>query len=94
MYISVSNCVYVYTYLYIILIYRELLTTIEVKDVDRTKVTSELENSYEHKLAEQMDRYDLLVRTLHLLITNKYLTYLRWGYLCVHLISFTFYVSI
>ena len=42
---------------------RSLLNTIELKDVDRTKVTSDLENRYEHKLAEQMDRYDLLVST-------------------------------
>ena len=44
---------------------RSLLSTIELKDVDRTKVTSELENRYEHKLAEQMDRYDLLVITFN-----------------------------
>ena len=42
---------------------RSLLNTIELKDVDRTKATSDLENRYEHKLAEQMDRYDLLVST-------------------------------
>ena len=35
----------------------ELLSTIEVKSTDHVKITSELENRYEHKLANQLDRY-------------------------------------
>ncbi len=30
--------------------------TVEQKDLDRLKMTAELENRYEHKLAEQIDR--------------------------------------
>ena len=33
---------------------RDLLAALEQKDVERVKVTSELENRYEHKLADQV----------------------------------------
>ena len=46
---------------------RELLTTIEAKESDAIKVVSELENRYEHKLADQLDRYDRLSEDMELL---------------------------
>ena len=35
---------------------RDLAMTVGQKDMDRLKMTAELENRYEHKLAEQIDR--------------------------------------
>ena len=46
---------------------RDLAMTVEQKDMDRLKMTAELENRYEHKLAEQIDRYDLLSEDMELL---------------------------
>ena len=39
---------------------RELLTVVGEKETEHVKITSELENRYEHKLADQYDRYDKL----------------------------------
>jgi exonuclease VII large subunit len=46
---------------------KDLLVSIENKEQDHVKVTSELENRYEHKLAEQLDRYDRLGEEMELL---------------------------
>ena len=35
---------------------RDLAAAVEQKDLDRQKMVAELENRYEHKLAEQVDR--------------------------------------
>ena len=43
------------------------LSTIEVKEADSVKVVSDLENRYEHKLADQLDRYDRLSEEMELL---------------------------
>jgi hypothetical protein len=37
------------------------------KESDHLKITSELENRYEHKLADQYDRYDQLSEAMELL---------------------------
>lgn len=39
---------------------RELMSTLEAKGLDHVRLTAELENRYEHKLADQLDRYDKL----------------------------------
>ena len=36
---------------------RDLAAAVEQKDLDRQKMVAELENRYEHKLAEQVDRW-------------------------------------
>jgi WD40 repeat protein len=46
---------------------RTLLSTIEAKEADSVKVVSDLENRYEHKLADQLDRYDQLSEEMELL---------------------------
>jgi hypothetical protein len=46
---------------------RELLGVCEHKDAEHVKVTSELENRYEHKIADQMGRYDTLSEEMELL---------------------------
>jgi hypothetical protein len=46
---------------------RELMITIEQKESDHIKIITELENKYEHKLAEQLERYDLLSEKMTLL---------------------------
>eukprot|EP01039_Chlorochromonas_danica_P002482 gene2482-2720_t len=46
---------------------RELMATIESKESDHIKVLTELENKYEHKLADQLERYDLLSEKMQLL---------------------------
>jgi WD40 repeat protein len=46
---------------------RSLLTTIESKEADSLKVVSDLENRYEHKLSDQLDRYDKLAEEMELL---------------------------
>jgi hypothetical protein len=46
---------------------RELIATIEAKENDHIKVITELENKYEHKLADQLERYDLLSEKMTLL---------------------------
>lgn len=38
----------------------ELNSVIEMKEISYVKSTTELENRYEHKLADQLDRYDKL----------------------------------
>jgi hypothetical protein len=43
---------------------KELLASIQTKDMEHIKFTSELENRYEHKLAEQMERYDRLAEDM------------------------------
>lgn len=47
---------------------RDLLNSIDVKAQEHVKMTAELENRYEHKLAEQLDRYDRLSEEMELLI--------------------------
>ena len=39
---------------------RDLNATLEAKGLDHVRMTAELENRYEHKLADQLDRYDRL----------------------------------
>ena len=39
---------------------RELMGTLESKGLEHVRLTAELENRYEHKLADQLDRYDKL----------------------------------
>jgi len=46
---------------------KSLLTTIESKEADSLKVVSDLENRYEHKLSDQLDRYDKLAEEMELL---------------------------
>lgn len=46
---------------------RELMATIESKESDHIKVLTELENKYEHKLADQLERYDMLSEKMQLL---------------------------
>ena len=46
---------------------KSLLTTIETKESDSLKVVSDLENRYEHKLSDQLDRYDKLAEEMELL---------------------------
>ena len=38
----------------------DFISNVEAKDADNQKIRSELENKYEHKLAESLERYDLL----------------------------------
>ena len=38
----------------------DFISSVEAKDADNQKIRSELENKYEHKLAESLERYDLL----------------------------------
>ena len=38
----------------------DIISSVEAKDADNQKIRSELENKYEHKLAESLERYDLL----------------------------------
>lgn len=46
---------------------RELMAAIEAKETDHIKVITELENKYEHKLADQLERYDMLSEKMQLL---------------------------
>ena len=46
---------------------RELLGTLESKENEHIKILTELENKYEHKLADQLERYDLLSEKMSLL---------------------------
>jgi len=46
---------------------REVLMSVETKDADHIKVLTELENKYEHKIADQLERYDLLSENMTLL---------------------------
>jgi uncharacterized phage infection (PIP) family protein YhgE len=46
---------------------RELLGVVEHKDAEHVKVTSEVENRFEHKIADQMERYDRLSEEMELL---------------------------
>mmetsp|Transcript_15032 Transcript_15032/g.16277 ORF Transcript_15032/g.16277 Transcript_15032/m.16277 type:complete len:1892 (-) Transcript_15032:105-5780(-) len=46
---------------------RELMIAIEMKENDHIKIITELENKYEHKLADQLERYDLLSEKMTLL---------------------------
>ena len=46
---------------------KSLLQTIESKEAESLKVVSDLENRYEHKLADQLDRYDNLTEEMELL---------------------------
>ncbi len=39
---------------------REVMATLESKGLEHVRLTAELENRYEHKLADQLDRYDKL----------------------------------
>jgi hypothetical protein len=43
---------------------KEMTEIINKKDIDHIKVTSEIENRYEHKLATQLDRYDRLAEDM------------------------------
>ena len=46
---------------------RDLIQSLDTKELDHVKMTAELENRYEHKLADQMDRYDRLGEEMELL---------------------------
>jgi hypothetical protein len=46
---------------------KSLLSTMEMKEADSVKVVNDLENRYEHKLADQLDRYDRLSEEMELL---------------------------
>eukprot|EP00605_Chrysophyceae_sp_TOSAG23-4_P001800 GSChrysophyteH1.ASY1.ANO1.1990.1 assembled CDS len=46
---------------------KSLLTTIETKETESLKVVADLENRYEHKLSDQLDRYDKLAEEMELL---------------------------
>lgn len=46
---------------------RELMATLEAKGLEHVRLTAELENRYEHKLADQLDRYDKLGEEMELL---------------------------
>eukprot|EP01038_Epipyxis_sp_PR26KG_P006221 gene6221-8573_t len=46
---------------------RELMSGIEQKESDHVKIITEIENKYEHKLADQLERYDLLSEKMTLL---------------------------
>jgi len=46
---------------------RDLMATLESKGLDHVRMTAELENRYEHKLADQLDRYDRLGEEMELL---------------------------
>lgn len=51
---------------------RDLVNTLEAKGLDHVRMTAELENRYEHKLADQLDRYDRLGRKPSLVILLNY----------------------
>jgi hypothetical protein len=46
---------------------KELLINNEIKELDHAKVKAEIENRYEHKLADQLDRYDRAGEEMQLL---------------------------
>jgi len=46
---------------------REMMGVLEGKDMDHIKIVTELENKYEHKLADQLERYDRLSEKMQLL---------------------------
>ena len=46
---------------------RELISSMEIKETDHIKILTELENKYEHKLADQLERYDRLSEKMQLL---------------------------
>ena len=46
---------------------KTLIAAIEEKETDSVKVVNDLENRYEHKLADQLDRYDRLSEEMELL---------------------------
>jgi hypothetical protein len=46
---------------------RDLLIKIENAEIEQIKVRAEVENRYEHRLAEQLDRYDRLSEEMELL---------------------------
>jgi hypothetical protein len=46
---------------------RELMSGIESKETDHLKILTELENKYEHKLADQLQRYDKMSEKMQLL---------------------------
>jgi WD40 repeat protein len=46
---------------------RELIVSMEGKETDHIKIITELENKYEHKLADQLERYDMLHEKMQLL---------------------------
>jgi hypothetical protein len=45
----------------------DFANSVEAKDVDNQKMRTELENKYEHKLAESLERYDALSEKMQLL---------------------------
>jgi WD40 repeat protein len=46
---------------------RDVLGMLEKKELEHVRLTAELENRYEHKLADQLDRYDKLGEEMELL---------------------------
>lgn len=46
---------------------RDLIQSLDTKELDHVKMTAELENRYEHKLADQLDRFDRLGEEMELL---------------------------
>lgn len=46
---------------------RDLIQSVDTKELDHVKMTAELENRYEHKLADQLDRFDRLGEEMELL---------------------------
>jgi hypothetical protein len=46
---------------------RDLMASIESKDADHAKIVTQMENQYEHRLADQIMRYDLLSEKMQLL---------------------------
>jgi hypothetical protein len=44
-----------------------MMSLLEGKDMDHIKIVTELENKYEHKLADQLERYDRLSEKMQLL---------------------------
>ena len=47
--------------------FSDLVASVEAKEADNQKIRSELENKYEHKLADQLERYDTLSEKMQLL---------------------------